>query len=103
MDHYHHHFHLSTWILSIWAFLGAPVLFGIWVQTSYSYAFPHTGLGSWVWFAMFIACLLSGFIAALLIHLHGWARLLLGVSYLPVMITIMLFINFALKCFNISC
>lgn len=102
MRNYHddEHFCLSTWLWGFWAFLGAPLVFGIWVQISYSYSFYRSGMDGWFGIIMYTACLASGFIAIFFIHLHGWARVVMAVAYIPVMSIILFFIYNILARFN---
>lgn len=100
---------MNNWTLQIWAIVGAPTLFGIYVHASYRYAnslgkLPFSMFPEWQWFAIFGLCAVSGVASVnFLPFRRSWIRIAINAIYIPVIVVTLLFIHLMVACANGDC
>ena len=99
----------QTLWLKIWALLGVPVTFSVYVVLAYRIALAHGRLpflpsGGWRWVVAYFVSLASGVLAvALLPRSRLWVRVALAVGYLGTMGVFLFGASLVIGCSNGDC
>jgi len=96
-------------ILSLWAIIGVPAVFGVYVNWSYKFSLsrgklPINTLPSWLWFGVFGICLATGLLAIQRLKFERkLIRIMLSVGYLVIFIVLLIVISLYVSCINGDC